>query len=305
MSRKSILGTPLGSLLSTAFIEEPRAYMTESENDSEQVLTAVRGKDRQALSYLSLEKLQRSPYQPRREFDEAALNELADSIRSQGIIQPIVVRPASDGQHYEIIAGERRWRAAQLAELAEVPVIIRDVTNETALALAIIENLQREDLNPLEEAMGLERLMSEFHLTHQDLATVVGKSRAAVTNLLRLLGLRPEVKTMLEHNDLEMGHARALLGLTEDKQVEVARAVVARGLSVRQTEALVRQVQQNQDIPLAAAKRIDPDVAALEQRLSEVLCAKVAIQHGSQGKGKLVINYSSLDELDGILAHIQ
>lgn len=303
MSRKSILGTPLGSLLSTSFIEEPRTYII-AESETEQVLTAVKGKDRQVLSYLSLEKLQRSPYQPRKDFDQDALNELADSIRAQGVLQPIVVRPAQDGKHYEIIAGERRWRAAQLAELSEVPVIIRDVSDETALALAIIENLQREDLNPLEEAMGFERLMSEFHLTHQDLANVVGKSRAAVTNLLRLLSLRPEVKTMLEHNDLEMGHAKALLGLEEAKQVEVARVVVARGLSVRQTEALVRQVQQHQDIPPEAAKQPDPDVVALEQRLSEVLCAKVLIQHGAKGKGKLVITYSSLDELDGILAHI-
>jgi ParB family chromosome partitioning protein len=302
MSRKSILGTPLGSLLSTSFIEEPRAAYT-LESDMEPVLTAIKGKDRQVLSYLSVEKLQRSPYQPRKDFDETALNELAASIRSQGIIQPIVVRPANDGKHYEIIAGERRWRAAQLAELSEVPVVIRDVSNETALALAIIENLQREDLNPLEEAMGFERLMTEFHLTHQDLADVVGKSRAAVTNLLRLLSLRPEVKTMLEHSDLEMGHARALLALEDAKQVEVARLVVARGLSVRQTEALVRQVQQHQDVS-AAAKHVDPDVSALELRLSEILCAKVAIQHGSHGRGKLVINYTSLDELDGILAHI-
>lgn len=301
MSRKSILGTPLGSLLSTAFIEEPHTGYT-AESQLEPVLTAVKGKDRQVLSYLAVEKLQRSPYQPRKDFDEAALNELASSIRSQGIIQPIVVRPATDGKHYEIIAGERRWRAAQLAELSEVPVVIRDVSNETALALAIIENLQREDLNPLEEAMGFERLMSEFHLTHQDLADVVGKSRASVTNLLRLLTLRPEVKTMLEHNDLEMGHARALLPLEGTKQVEVARTVVMRGLSVRQTEALVRQVQQNKE---TISSQTDPDVLALEQRLSEILCAKVAIQHGSQGKGKLVINYSSLDELDGILAHIQ
>jgi ParB family chromosome partitioning protein len=215
-----------------------------------------------------------------------------------------VVRPILDGKTFEIIAGERRWRAAQLAELAEVPTIIREVSNETAMALAIIENLQREDLNPLEEAMGFDRLMTEFKLTHQDLADLVGKSRAAVTNLLRILSLRAEVKTMLEHNDLDLGHAKALLGLEGEKQVEVARVVVARGLSVRQTEELVRQVQQNKPAALEQAKTQDPDVMALEQRISEILCAKVLIQQGQKGKGKLVITYSSLDELDGILAHI-
>lgn len=301
MSRKSILGTPLGSLLSATLVDEVQAYTHEA--DTVPVLTAVKGDKRPTLSYLPVEKLQRSPYQPRKDFDQDALNELASSIKSQGILQPIVVRAVKNG--YEIIAGERRWRAAQLAELTEVPAIIREVSDETALALAIIENLQREDLNPLEEAMGFERLMTEFHLTHQDLADVVGKSRSAVSNLLRLLSLRSEVKTMLEHNDLEMGHARALLGLEGNKQVEVARIVVARGLSVRQTEALVRQVEQNKHLPISQTAQPDPDVAALELRISEILCAKVAIQHGSKGKGKLVINYSSLDELDGILAHIQ
>lgn len=302
MSRKSILGTPLGSLLSAAFVDESQAYTQESETVP--VLTAVKTDKRPSLTYLPVEKLQRSPYQPRKEFDQDALNELADSIRSQGILQPIVVRPVLGGTQFEIIAGERRWRAAQLAELAEVPTIIREVPDETAMALAIIENLQREDLSPLEEAQGFERLMTEFKLTHQDLGEIVGKSRAAVSNLLRLLTLRSEVKTMLEHNDLEMGHARTLLGLDGDQQVEVARIVVARGLSVRQTEALVRQVQQHQSVPAQKVEQPDPDVASLELRLSEVLCAKVAIQHGSKGKGKLVISYSSLDELDGILAHI-
>jgi ParB family chromosome partitioning protein len=299
MSRKSILGTPLGSLLSATLEDEPHSYAQEV--DLAPVLTAIKGDNRPSLSYLAVEKLQRSPYQPRKEFDPDALNELADSIRSQGILQPIVVRPIAQG--YEIIAGERRWRAAQLAGLSEVPTIIRDVPNETAMALAIIENLQREDLNPLEEALGFDRLMTEFKLTHQDLAEIVGKSRASVTNLLRILSLRSEVKTMLEHNDLDLGHAKALLGLEGDKQVEAARIVVARGLSVRQTEALVRQIQQNKPV-VAPVSQPDPDVLALEQRISEILCARVAIQHGTHGKGKLVINYSSLDELDGILAHI-
>lgn len=302
MSRKSILGTPLGSLLSATLVDEPQGYTHEGVTTP--VLTAVKGDNRPTLTYLPVEKLQRSPYQPRREFDPQALDELAASIRAQGILQPIVVRPILDGKTFEIIAGERRWRAAQLAELAEVPTIIREVSNETAMALAIIENLQREDLNPLEEAMGFDRLMTEFKLTHQDLADLVGKSRAAVTNLLRILSLRAEVKTMLEHNDLDLGHAKALLGLEGEKQVEVARIVVARGLSVRQTEELVRQVQQNKPQALEQAKAQDPDVLALEQRISEILCAKVLIQHGQKGKGKLVITYSSLDELDGILAHI-
>jgi ParB family chromosome partitioning protein len=302
MSRKSILGTPLGSLLSAAYTDEPQSYVQDTETAP--VLTAVKGKGRQVLTYLPVEKLQRSPYQPRREFEPQALEELAASIRAQGILQPIVVRPVGDGKQYEIIAGERRWRAAQLAELSEVPAIIREVSDENALALAIIENLQREDLNPLEEAMGLERLITEFKLTHQQLSEVVGKSRTAVTNLLRVLSLRPEVKTMLEHNDLELGHAKALLALEGAKQVEVARMVVARGLSVRQTEALVRLAQQGELRPEAVKAQPDPDVASLELRLSEVLCAKVMIQHGTKGKGKLVITYSSLDELDGILAHI-
>ncbi len=302
MARRPILGTPLGSLLSSTIFEDPVL-----QEDAETVIAAAPGeqhKNRQAITYLPIERLQRSSYQPRRDFNEEALQELADSIRAQGIVQPIVARRLSDGKNYEIIAGERRWRAAQLAGLMEVPTIIRYVSDEAALAMTMIENLQREDLNPLEEASGLEQLMSQFQLTHQELAEVVGKSRAAVTNLLRLLGLHPEVKTLLENNDLEMGHARALLVLDGLAQVDAARTVVSRGLSVRQTEALVRAFQQQANKKIGKTGASDPDVLALQDRLSETLGAKVVIQYNTKGKGKLVVEYSSLEELDGILSHI-
>jgi ParB family chromosome partitioning protein len=303
MARKPILGTPLGSLLSSTIIEEAPIEANEA---TQTVITTNGGqKNRQVISYLPVERLQRSSYQPRREFDEDALNELAASIRAQGIVQPIVTRRMKDGKNYEIIAGERRWRAAQLAGLTEVPTIVREVSDETALAMTMIENLQREDLNPLEEASGLEQLMSQFQLTHQELADVVGKSRSAVTNFLRLLSLRTEVKTMLEHNDLEVGHARALLALEDEAQVEAARTVVARSLSVRQTEALVRSMQSRKAGEAKTDdKAADPDVLALQDRLSETLGAKVLIQCNKKGKGKVVVEYSSLDELEGILSHI-
>ncbi len=299
MARKPILGTPLGSLLSSTIIE--RSITSEENNDAG--ITSAEHKTRQVISYLPIERLQRSSYQPRKEFDEEALKELADSIRAQGIVQPIVSRRMPDGKNYEIVAGERRWRAAALAGLTEVPTIVRDISDEAALAMTMIENLQREDLNPLEEASGLEQLMSQFQLTHQELAEIVGKSRTAVTNFLRLLTLRTEVKTMLEHNDLEMGHARALLSLEEETQVEAARVVVARSLSVRQTEALVRSMQK-QDKTGKAGKKLDPDVIALQDRLSDTLGTKVQIQHTAKGKGKFVVEYSSLEALEGIMAHI-
>lgn len=303
MAKKSILGTPLGSLLSTSIIEEPEQNFSSEEMTATAVTAAPKNKNHQVISYIPVDRLERSPYQPRKEFDEDALNELADSIRAQGILQPIVVRAVEGEKRFEIIAGERRWRAAQLAGLEEVPTIVREVSDETALALAIVENLQREDLNPLEEAMGLERLMNEFQMSHQELADVVGKSRASVSNLLRLLTLRSEVKTMLEHNDLEMGHARALLSLQGVQQVEAARVVVAKSLSVRQTEAYVRHLMEQKE-SASQTKQGDPDIVALEQRLSETLGANVHIQHTAKGKGKLVVKYSSLDELEGILAHI-
>ncbi|MFI4956912.1 MAG: ParB/RepB/Spo0J family partition protein [Gammaproteobacteria bacterium] len=301
MAKRSILGTPLGSLLSSAIIEEP--VPTAHADLTSMAITSLSA-EKSGLMQIAVEKLVRSPYQPRRVFQEAALQELADSIRSQGIIQPIVARALPD-KTYEIIAGERRWRAAQLAGLNEVPVIVRDVDDATATAMAIIENLQREDLNPIEEAVGLERLMTQFGLTHQAVGELVGKSRAMVSNLLRLLTLRDEVKMMVEQGELEMGHARALLALSSIRQLEVARLIIAKHWSVRQTELCVRNLLNAGEMPKEAPVRTqDPDVAALEQRLGEVLGAKLQIDHLPNGRGKLVISYHSLEELDGIIAHI-
>ena len=228
-----------------------------------------------------------------------ALDDLANSIKSQGIIQPIVVRPISE-HSYEIIAGERRWRAAQLAELDTVPCLIKHVPDEAAVAIALIENIQREDLNAMEEAIALERLLIEFELTHQEVADAVGKSRTAVTNLLRLNNLNSEVKTLLEHGDIEMGHARALLALDNDIQTTTARIVVAKELNVRETEALIKKVQQ--PVKEVEEKPVDPNTKALEQNLSEKLGSNVTINHNKKGKGKLVISYSDLSELDGIVS---
>ena len=264
------------------------------------------------LTKLPLEVLQRGRYQPRVDMRTETLAELADSIKSQGVVQPIVVRAlvAPDGgepQRYEIIAGERRWRAAQMAGLADIPAVVRHIPDEAAIAVALIENIQREDLNPLEEARALTRLISEFGLTHQQVADAIGRSRAAVSNMLRLLELAPEVCELLEKRTIEMGHARAVLALTQRRQqTEVALLVAKKGLSVRETEALVRRLQSpsaaGSDAP---ARGRDPNVERLEQELMEKLGARVAIQQASGGKGKLVVSYNSLDELDGILAHIR
>jgi ParB family chromosome partitioning protein len=259
--------------------------------------------DQKELQHLPVELIQRGKYQPRRDMDPEALEELANSIRCQGVMQPIVVRPIGDNR-FEIIAGERRWRATQLAGLDTVPAMVREVPDEAAIAMALIENIQREDLNPLEEAMAMQRLQQEFELTQQQVADAVGKSRVTVANLLRLISLPEEIKTLLAHGDLEMGHARALLGLGEDQQVEGARHVVARGLTVRQTEALVRQWLNGKPEPVEAGKP-DPDIMRLEQRLAERLGSAVQIRHGNKGKGQLVIRYNSLDELQGVLAHIR
>ncbi|MBO0640848.1 ParB/RepB/Spo0J family partition protein [Pseudomonas stutzeri] len=259
--------------------------------------------DTRELQQLPLELVQRGKYQPRRDMDPQALEELAQSIRNHGVMQPIVVRPVEGGR-YEIIAGERRWRASQQAGLERVPALVREVPDEAAIAMALIENIQREDLNPIEEAVALQRLQQEFQLTQQQVADAVGKSRVSVSNLLRLIALPEEIKTLLSHGDLEMGHARALLGLPADQQVEGARHVVARGLTVRQTEALVRQWLSSKEKPKAEVK-IDPDISRLEQRLAERLGSPVQIKHGQKGKGQLVIRYSSLDELQGVLAHIR
>ena len=259
--------------------------------------------DKKELQHLPVELIQRGKYQPRRDMDQQALEELAQSIKGQGVMKPIVVRPIP-GDRYEIIAGERRWRATQLAGLDTIPAMVRDVPDEAAIAMALIENIQREDLNPVEEAIALQRLQTEFHLTQQQVADAVGKSRVTVANLLRLISLPEVIKTMLSHGDLEMGHARALLGLPEEQQVEGARHVVARGLSVRQTEALVRQWLSGKPEPVETAKP-DPDITRLEQRLAERLGSSVQIRHGNKGKGQLVIRYNSLDELQGVLAHIR
>ena len=259
--------------------------------------------DTRELQHLPLELIQRGKYQPRRDMDPQALEELAQSIKNHGVMQPIVVRPLSGGR-YEIIAGERRWRASQQAGLEKVPALVREVPDEAAIAMAMIENIQREDLNPIEEAVALQRLQQEFQLTQQQVADAVGKSRVSVSNLLRLIALPDEIKTLLAHGDLEMGHARALLGLPGDQQVEGARHVVARGLTVRQTEALVRQWLSDKEKPKAEVKS-DPDISRLEQRLAERLGSPVQIKHGQKGRGQLVIRYSSLDELQGVLAHIR
>jgi ParB family transcriptional regulator, chromosome partitioning protein len=264
------------------------------------------------LANLPLDLLQRGKYQPRVDMRQESLDELAASIRSQGIIQPIVVRavgtPApGESQRYEIIAGERRWRAAQIAGLATVPAVIRRVPDEAAIAMSLIENIQRENLNPLEEARALERLVAEFGITHQQAADAVGRSRAAVTNLLRLLELAPEITELVEKRELEMGHARALLALTQRRQqVEVGTLVAKRGLSVRDTEGMVRALLSRSGAGgTKDTKGLDPNVQRLQDELSEKLGAPVAIQHSASGKGKVVVSYHSLDELDGILEHIK
>ncbi len=256
------------------------------------------------LREIPIELLQSGQYQPRRDMDATSLDELADSIRQQGIVQPIVVRPIAEGR-YEIIAGERRWKAAQLAQLDTLPAIIREATDEAVIAMALIENIQRENLNPVEEAFALQRLQDEFGLTQQQVAEAVGKSRTTITNLLRLLGLTTEVRTMLEHGDIEMGHAKALLGLTDAKQIHAARMVTAKCLSVRQTETLVRNILQGLSQPAKTPEIINPDVKRLQDNLADKLGAVVDISYSAKGKGKLTIHYNSLDELDGILAHIK
>lgn len=251
---------------------------------------------------LSIELLQPGKYQPRRDMDPEALQELAASIRAQGILQPILVRMLQKDR-YEIIAGERRWRAAQLAGLDKVPVFLREISDETAMAMGLIENIQREDLNAMEQALALKRLSDEFKLTHEEVAQAVGKSRVMVSNLLRLLHLEASVKVLLEKGALDMGHARALLALPPMQQVELANTIVAKNLSVRATEELVRKSQSEVTVKKPAQK-LSPDVLRLEAELGDKLGAKVAISHQPQGKGKLVIHYHSLDELEGILERI-
>jgi ParB family transcriptional regulator, chromosome partitioning protein len=287
--KKSRLGRNLDMLLSGPF------------EDLVQAATLVKNKEE--LRYLPIEHLQPGRYQPRREFTQIALEELANSIRTQGIINPIVIR-ASEDNHYEIIAGERRWRAAQLAQLSEVPVLIKNISDETALAISLIENIQRQDLNPLEEAEGIQRLLHEFNMTHQHIAEVLGRSRTAITNLLRLLNLAPAVKRLLQQGQLEMGHARALLSLDTALQMQIAEKIIKNKLSVRETERLV-QAQAFAPASKLASLEINADVQQLQRKLSDKLGAKVLFKQGLHGKGQLIIHYNSLEELDGILTHIQ
>ena len=292
--KKKGLGKGLDALLGG----ELGAPITEEKVESSSKVVNAQG-----LKELPVEFLQRGQYQPRKDMNPAALDELAESIRRQGIMQPIMVRPLAKDS-YEIVAGERRWRAAQLAGLAAVPVIIKVISDEDAIALALIENIQREDLNAMEEALALTRLQQEFGYTQTEVAEAVGKPRSTVANLMRLTALQPEVALLLERGDIDMGHGRALLALEDSNQLEVARIVVGKGLTVRQTEVLVRQWQNKQQAPALVTTK-NPDIQRLEQKLSEQLGAGVVIQHGSAGKGKMVIRYNNLDELDGILTHIK
>ena len=261
------------------------------------------GDSKKATSSLPIDLLQQGKYQPRTEFDEILLQELADSISAQGLIQPIVVRPVG-GNQYEILAGERRWRAAQIAGLQDVAVVINDVDDRSAIAISLIENIQREDLNPLDESEALQRLIKEFDMTHQQAADAVGRSRVAVSNLLRLLDLSEEAKEMMRTGQIEMGHGRALLALSETQQLLGAKKVAARGLSVRATESLVKQMLRG-EVEKLPKRNKDPDVLILQQTISEKLGAKVDINHASTGVGKIVIHYSSLDELEGVLEHLK
>ncbi|UYF99944.1 ParB/RepB/Spo0J family partition protein [Halomonas sp. GD1P12] len=309
MTRKRALGRGLDALIGAGARRRDSLDLT-SEETFESVDTApssvvVEATDNERLERLPLGQLSRGKYQPRRDIQPEALEELADSIRAQGVMQPIVVRPVGQSR-YEIIAGERRWRAAQLAELDVIPAVIRDVSDEVALALALIENIQRENLNAVEEAIALKRLGDEFELTQQQIADAVGKSRTQVANLLRLLSLDNEVQTLLERGDLDMGHARALLSLTSAQQRRIAHEVVNNDLTVRATEALVKKLGSD-EAARAAPKRSKKtaDVTRLETQLGELLGAPVSIDHGQRGKGKVTIRYTSLEELDGILGHIK
>ncbi|MDH4072052.1 MAG: ParB/RepB/Spo0J family partition protein [Gammaproteobacteria bacterium] len=297
MTKKKRLGRGLDALLSKPVAES--AAVTGARQDADE-----------GLRNLPVELLQRGQYQPRVDMRQDTLEGLAASIRAQGVVQPIVVRPVQKGhtgvQHYEIVAGERRWRAAQMAGLAEIPAIIREIPDDAAIAMSLIENIQRENLNPIEEAHALERLIGEFDLTHQEAAEAVGRSRAAVSNLLRLLELSDKVRPMLESREIDMGHARALLSINDkSRQFDIARDVVKHGLSVRATEQLIRRELSGS----AGKKKVLPakskDIQRLEMDLSDRLGARVTIDHSQKGSGKLVIGYNSLDELDGILKHIK
>ena len=303
MTDKKKLGKGLDALLSSGSSQTMASLL--GKQPQPQPVNRPQGEDKDGdLRNIPIELVQRGKYQPRTDMHEEALQELANSIKSQGVMQPIVVRPIT-GSKYEIIAGERRWRASQMAGLDTIPAIIKPVDDEAAIAMALIENIQRENLNPIEEATALKRLQDEFELTQQEVADAVGKSRVTVTNLMRLMGLNIDVRRMLEHGDLEMGHARALLALPHEDQAQAARTVAGRGLSVRQTEALVRRLTSEAKAGGQPAQQVNPDIKHLEDDLADRLGSKVMIQHTAKGKGKLVVKYNSLDELDGILSHIK
>lgn len=292
-TKRQSLGKGLDALLGLA--EEINADQGLAEGDH-----GVAGGN---LKQIPVEFLQRGQYQPRREFNSDSLQELADSIASQGLIQPIVVRGIGQDK-YEIIAGERRWRAAQLAGLDEIPAMVRDISDQATIAMALIENIQREDLNAIEESQALIRLQDEFNLTQRQVAEAVGKSRSAVTNLMRLAALQPLVQQQLERGDIELGHAKCLLALEGDVQIQAARAVASDGLTVRQTEVLVKKLQ-SPNVTQNTKTATNQDIVNLQTELSEKLGAAVKIQHGSKGSGKLTISYNSVDELDGILSHLK
>ena len=293
MAQKRKLNRGLEALLGSELLNSPQGEATPAAPTSDATLATL-------PNNLPVEKLQRGVFQPRREFDQEALQTLADSITAQGILQPVVVRPL-DADRFEILSGERRWRAAQLAGLDHVPVVVRDATDEAAVAIGLIENIQREDLNPVEEGLGLKRLQDEFGLNQEQVAKAVGRSRSAVANLLRLLHLEKEVLSMLERGELDTGHAKVLLALSGGDQVRAARSVIKKGLSVRQTEALVKGWSTPDQPPVSP----DPNISRLEQDLSTRLGAKVRIQHQQNGRGRLEVHYTSLDELDGVLKKIQ
>ena len=307
-TKKRGLGRGLDALLGGNAAKAPEQAPKPVDQPSDQPAVQPRSveavaSEHNVLRNLPVEFIQPGKYQPRQDMRPESLEELANSIRAQGVMQPIVVRPISSSK-YEIVAGERRWRASQMAGLDTIPVIIKQVPDEAAVAMALIENIQRENLNPIEEAMALQRLIDEFDLTQQEVADAVGKSRTTVTNLLRLMSLTPDVMKSLEHGALEMGHARALLSLSNEKQVEAAKQVVGKDLSVRQTEALVRRMLAEKT-KTSPADRIDPDIRHLQDNLAEKLGTQVMIQHTAKGKGKLILKYNSLDQLDGILDHIK
>lgn len=285
VAKKRGLGRGLDALLGA----EKRSGQQDANNPSKSILEEV-----------PIEWIRPGKYQPRQTMDDEPLQELAASIKAQGVMQPIVLRSVGENR-YEIIAGERRWRATQIAGLDKIPAVIKEVNDEAAVAMSLIENIQREDLNPMEEALALQRLIEEFDLTHQQVADAVGKSRTAVTNFLRLINLSPEVSQMLAHGDIEMGHARALLSLSFEQQGSAAREIAAQHLNVRQAEALVRKLLSAK--PSKPGAKVDADTRSLENKLAERLGQKVNLQHTAKGKGKLVISYNSLDELDGILHH--